>query len=167
MTTVRPTIGVFAGIFNHKGEILVKRREQDESLPGGAVEAEICEKASSEIIIRHELAREIFEETGLEISNKIQIMPAMYPVVLPSKDWAFGIIIGVVDDDPSIGEYEFISPQKLEELAVRPIGNRLVSGSGKRMHRLTLRMFASRDCPNQEFRELAAKRLHEIQQEMK
>ena len=112
-----------------------------------------------ERVIGEELLREVYEETGM-IFPPLQRMPAMYPAVMKGgKDWAFAIIIGITDQEPTKGEWRFISLSELERLANGPEGNRLVSGYGKRMYRLILRMFASRDCPNLAFRGLAGRML--------
>lgn len=128
MTTVRPTIGLFAGIFNSDGKLLVKRRPQNESLPGdwdlpgGGVEENAAKEILNERIIASELAREVGEEIGLEVESMIQPMPAMYPATLSDKDWAFVVIIGVVNETPTKGEYKYVSPAELMELAEASVG---------------------------------------------
>lgn len=171
MPIAYPTIGVFGGIFNVEGKILVKRRGPDESLPGdwdlpgGAVEIDAMEAALDERVIGEELLREIEEETGMILSS-VQPMPAMYPAVSKGgKDMALAIILGVTNQVPTKGEWRFVSPSELERLANGQVGNRLVSGHSKRMHRLCLRMLASRDSPNFAYRGLAAKLLATIQSE--
>jgi len=169
MTTATPKIGLFGGFFDDNGRLFVKKRREDESLPGdwdlpgGAVEADVNSTAIDERIISEELLREIKEETGMEFPP-LQRMPAMYPAVIKGgNDWAFGIILGAAPFPPTKGHWRFVSPSELEELANRPIGDRLVSGYGKRMHRLCLRMLASRDCPNWEYRQQAGQMLGKIQ----
>jgi len=170
MVTIKPTIGVFAIIFNCEGKLLVKQRGEDESLPGdwdlpgGGVEESVCETAKDERVIGHEVAREVMEETGLDIADMIQPMPALYAAVLPARDWALATIIGIVEQAPTKGNYKYVSPEELLDLAEGPVGNRLVSGAGKRMHRLCLRGLASRDSPNPEYREMAGKMLFQIQE---
>ncbi|MDD5569307.1 MAG: NUDIX domain-containing protein [Candidatus Pacebacteria bacterium] len=170
MTTATPKIGLFGGIFNKDGKLLVKKREQDESLPGewdlpgGAVEADANAAAIDERIVSEELLREVEEETGIQVAP-FQRMPAMYPAVNKGgSDWAFGIIVGVTSLSPTKGNWRFVSPRELGILARFPEGKRLVSGYGKRMHRLCLRMLASRDCPNPEYRAQAGEMLQKIQQ---
>jgi hypothetical protein len=169
LTTWQPTIGVFAGIFDREGNLLVKRREPKEKtyvgdydLPGGGIEAEAALKAIDEGLIGQELGREVWEELHLNIPTP-QRMPALYPAVsAQGKDLALAIIIGVVDELSSRGRY--ISPRELWELSRNPEGSRIVSGWGKRMCRLCLRMFVSRDCPNPEYRKQAAEMLKSIQE---
>ncbi len=163
--TARPTIGLFAIIFDRKGRILVKRRGKNESLPGdwdlpgGGVEVDANAAALDERVIGEELLREVREETGMTFPP-IQRIPAMYPVVMKGgADWAFAIILGITDQTPIKGEWKFISPSGLKRMASASVGNRIVSGLGKRMHRLILRGFTSRDCPSSPFRERARKML--------
>jgi len=171
LTKWQPTIGVFAGIFNEHGELLIKRRVFEEKtfvgdwdLPGGAIEAEAAAKAIDEGLIGQELAREVEEETGIKLLA-LQRMPAMYPAVVASgKDLAVAIIIGVVKSKPAMGQYAYVSPNELWMISRRSEGNRLVSGWGKRMCRLCLRIFASRDCPNGAYRNQAARMLKDIQE---
>ncbi len=169
MTIAKPTIGVFGYLFDRKGELLLKRRGKDESLPGdwdlpgGGVEFEIALGALDERLVREELAREIKEETGIEIPL-LQAMPPMYPAISKKgRDWAFGIMVGEVEI-PETENIRYVSLDELEELANGPIGNRLVSGVGKRMHRLCLRGIASRDSHSPD-QKRAGERLQRIQTE--
>jgi len=162
----RPSIGLFAGIFNAEGKLLVKRRPQGISLagewdlPGGAVEEENNAKAFDERIIGEELAREVEEEVGLKIS--IDPMPAMFPAVLKGgKDWAFVIRVGTILKEPTKGESKYVSPDELKELVEGPAGNRIVSGWGKRMSRLALMAFIHG--PNKEYARRASQLIEEIQ----
>lgn len=146
MAVAQPKIGLFAGIFNKDGRLLIKRRGSGESLagewdlPGGGVEAYNNAKATDERIIGQELVREVMEEVGLKISIKF-IVP-MYPVVIKGgSDWAFLIYVGEVAEKPTKGETRWVSLDELNRLAKGPEGNRLVSGWGKRMHRLCLMAF--------------------------
>ena len=165
---VRPTIGVFAVIFNEEGKLLLRRRPTGSSfagewdLPGGGVDADNASKSLDERIVVQELAREAREETGISIPPMLP-MVAMYPAVLKSGgDWAFAIHVGVVKEKPTKSETRYVSPQELRELADGPEGNRLLSGWGKRMCRLCLRLLASRDAPNREFAKQAGGMLTEI-----
>jgi len=165
---LQPTIGVFAGIFSKDGKLLVKRITSgrfvgEYDLPGGGIAAVNASKARDERVIGEELRREVEGETGVEIPTP-QPMPAMYPAVIAGGgDWAFTILIGVAEQSPTKGEWKYVSPQELRELADGPEGNRLLSGPGKRMHRLCLRLMASRDNPNPEYRKQAGAMLAEIQ----
>lgn len=153
---IQPKIGVFAGIFDDDGKLYVKQRGTDESLPGewdlpgGGVEQEDCQ-VGNERALGEALLREIEEETGMKFPALPQ-MPSMYPALLGDKDLALAIIIGKTNQKPTRGNGRFLSLVELEALANAPEGNRLVSGYGKRMHRLCLRIFASRDSPNQDYR---------------
>ena len=167
LTTITPTIGLFVWMFDRKGNLLVKKREQDESLPGdwdlpgGGVEKERAEKAKDERIVDMEVTREAYEETRLVIPD-LGIMPAMYPVISPGgKDWAFGMNAGVCNHAPVKGTYRYVSPDELEKLVNGPIGDRLVSGYGKRMHRLCLCGIALYS-PNSVYQSQAKEKLQEI-----
>lgn len=169
-------VGVFAGIFDESGKILLRRRrgeildihysyEGDWELPGGTVEEENVWKAKDEKVIGEELAREIKEETGLLIN--VPLMPTMYPALYINEerkvlDFAFVIPIGVVKEKPRIGENIYVSPKELKELAERPEGERLISGWEKRMCRMAL--MALCHSPNPQYREEARRMLLEIQE---
>ena len=150
---IRPKIGLFAGIFNEEGKLLLKRRPKnislpgDWDLPGGGVDTERAMQALDERIIGQELTREVEEETGIKIP-RLPSMPAMFPAVIKGGgDWAFVILIGVLKERPTKGEWRYVSPEELRQLSEGPEGNRLVSGPGKRMHRLCLRIFTSLHSP--------------------
>jgi ADP-ribose pyrophosphatase YjhB (NUDIX family) len=169
---IQPKIGVFAGIFDEEGKLLVKRRPEnislpgDWDLPGGGVDAEKAIQALDERIIGQELAKEVEEETGIQIPP-LSPMPAMYPAVIKGgSDWAFVILIGGLKQRPTKGEWKYVSPEELCQLAEGLEGNRLVSGPGKRMHRLCLRILASRDSPNRRYYGQAFQMLIEIQKRM-
>lgn len=141
---LQPTIGVFAGIFNKEGKLLLKKITNEKfvgewDLPGGGVDAQNALEATDERIIGKELARHVMEEVGISLS--ISPMPPMYPAVLKGGgDLAFVIpIMGF--PKPTKGETKFVSLQELRELAEGSKGNRLLSGWGKRMCRLCLRIF--------------------------
>ena len=171
---VRPSIGVLAGMYNDNGKILVKRRYPNETLPGdwdlpgGAVKAEAAEIAINERLIRIELIREVEEETGIRIF--VDSMPAMYPAIIKGGfDWAFIIPItkrastqvsNLDIRERATGNLMVVSPKELLELANGPEGNRLVSGVGKRMHRLAL--MALCHSPNPNYREEAEEMLQKI-----
>lgn len=166
---LKSTIGVFAGISNEEGKLLIKKITQgdfcgDWDLPGGAIYIEQAQKAIDERIVSFALSKRVEAETGLYIYDKVQPMPAMYPAFLRGgSDIAFAIIVKGVTEKPTIGETRFISVDELISLADAKQGNRLVSGR-KRMFRMCLRMFASRDWPNLVYRRQASnilKTLHD------
>ncbi|MCK5466649.1 NUDIX domain-containing protein [Candidatus Parcubacteria bacterium] len=177
---VRPSIGLFAGIYNDNGQLLLKRRSSCETLPGdwdlpgGAVKTEAADIALDERLIGMELAREVEEETGIKVS--VDLMPTMYPAIIKGGfDWAFIIPITKEDsiqisnidnwDKANKEGLKVVSPKELLELANGPEGNRLVSGVGKRMHRLAL--MALCHSPNEKYRMEAEKMLENIQHEFK
>lgn len=181
MAVAQPKIGLFGALFNEEGKLLLKRRPEGISspgqwdLPGGGVDSENNAKALDERIVREELAREVEEETSLRIS--LLMMPTMFPAVLGPRedldpprpggtDWAW--VIPVDPDswegDPT-GEYRWLSPTELRELAEGPEDNRLVSGWGNRMCRLCLKAMAVAS-PNREYQGQAAEMLDKIFKEM-
>lgn len=173
--TARPTIGLFGYLFSPDGKLLVKRREQNESLPGewdlpgGGAEEEIVNAAKNEKVIFQEVIRETREEIGIDVAIALYIpsmtAPKMHPAVISGgKDWAFGINVGTISSNPKVREgveWKLVSPEELEELANGPLGNRLVSGPGKRMHRLCLYGLAEYS-PNEDYREQAFGKLLDI-----
>jgi len=173
---VRPSIGLFAGIYDKSGRVLLKKRCPEETLsgdwdlPGGAAETEAASNALDERLIGQELAREVKEETNITIL--IDSMPAMYPAIIAGGfDWAFIIPVSHLgslwqfDLDRTKKNFRFVSPTELTELALRSEGDRLVSGVGKRMHRLVL--MALCHSPNEEYRMKAEEMLENIQHEFK
>jgi 8-oxo-dGTP pyrophosphatase MutT (NUDIX family) len=168
------TIGLFAGIFDENGKVLLRRRkrenpnfpcsyEGDWELPGGTMEEENIWKEKDERVIGEELVRELIEEIGLSIA--VPFMPAMYPVVYINKerkiiDFAFILPIGFVKERPSKGENIYVDPKKLKDLAGHSEGNRLVSGWGKRMCKLVL--MALQHSPNSHYQQEANSMLLEI-----
>lgn len=162
----KASIGLFGWIFNQEGKLLVKRRTSEESfpgdwdLPGGGVEEKASKEAKDERIVINELLREVEEETGL-VFPRFTVMPAMFPAVIAGgSDWAFGIEIGRTGALPTKGSWRFISVKDLEDLTKGPVGDRLLSGPGKRMHRLCLAGFSQG--PNLEYLEEAREKLHKI-----
>ncbi len=151
------TIGLFIGMFDSLGNILLIKRDQEPyfgkyELPGGAIRTDHI--FSDERMIRYILDERVIAKTGLTAFNGIQRMPAMYPAI-NGNDIAFAIIFGPTSQVPKKGESIFVSPDELDDLAEN---KDLVSGK-KRMYRMCLRMFVSRDCPNPEYRRKAAKTL--------
>lgn len=156
MEKLHPTVGVFGGVFDDDGNLLLRKREEktffgDWELPGGAIYLEHALLCKDERLIREALALRIEAEVGIPqeiILEKVQPMPAMYPVVLAGgADIAFAIIVGKIKQAPTKGITRFVCFDELINLADGPEGNRIVSGR-KRMFRMCLRMFASRDCPS-------------------
>ena len=170
------TIGLFAGIFDEDGKVLLRRRrrenpnfpcsyEGDWELPGGTIEEENIWEEKHESVIGRELAREVREETGLSI--KVPFMPAMYPAVYIDRegktiDAAFVLPVGIVRERPAKGENIYVAPMELKELARLPEGKRVVSGWGKRMCRMAL--VALCHSPNSQYQEEAKRMLLEIQE---
>lgn len=165
----KPTIGVFAGIVNQFGKLLVKRRQPwetfpgDWDLPGGALNAKEMAQAMDERIIGKALKREVYEETGINIDLcDIDDMPAMYPVVVKGgSDMAFLIVIGRYDVEPTIGEWRYVDTVKLLAMCGQPKGNQLVSGFGKRMCRMCLKTLAFTGSMNFDSASLARRKLAE------
>jgi len=177
-----PTVGVFAGILNQDGGLLLRRRtlpeeekslisgktiKRDWELPGGIAEQEEMLVASNERGLISALKREVREELGLEIDVSLPLQT--FPVVLakelaPGKvanDIAMLIIVqperwkGVPG-----GETMWVTPPVLEALAKKPAGEQLLSGWGKRMHRMSL--IALSYSPNEDFRRQAQETLEKI-----
>ena len=175
-------IGVFAAILNYEGGLLIRRRtlpEEEKSLisgkiikgdwelPGGIVEEEEMLVAGNEKGLIKALKREVKEELGLEIDISLPLQ--MFPVVLvkdpfPGKvtnDIAMLIIIqpnwwkGIPK-----GKTMWVVPKVLEELTKKPAGEQLVSGWGKRMHRMSL--IALSHSPDEDFRREAKETLEKI-----
>lgn len=170
------TIGLFAGIFDEDGKVLLRRRkrenpnfpysdEGDWELPGGTMEEENIWKGKDERVIGGELAREVREETGLSI--KVPFMPAMYPAVYIDRerktiDFAFILPVGILRERPAKGENTYVAPKELRELAGHPKGKRVVSGWGKRMCRMALKALCY--SPNPRYQQEAKRIFLEIQQ---
>jgi hypothetical protein len=168
-----PTISIYAAMFfpyttknkEHSGKLILHRRPASVSFPGdwellgGGISAEANEHADDERIIGKELNRIISEKTNFAWKIEIEHMPPMHPVIIKGgSDWAF--IIPVITNELGIaifGEDDFMlaSPEELLTLANGPEGNRLLSGYGKRMHRLALMAF--RYSPNKEYKKESKK----------
>ncbi len=166
---VTPTIGVFAGILTVNGKLLLRRRVESDSivpgksfkgnweLPGGGVMKEETFEATNETVIPKALAREVKEKAGLEI--EMTSMLAMYPAILAKEytkkevvDFAFVVIIQPDQWRGQLkGETMWVSPGELYKLARKfepadrktgKDGKGIVSGYGKRMHRMALMSFS-------------------------
>jgi hypothetical protein len=164
--TLQPTIGVFAGIFDTKGRILLVKIETGSltgewDLPGGGVDAEKAKEALTERFLLGELEREIEEETGISLRLRIEASPILWPALLKGgDDMALPIMVGVVKSKPTKGTTQFVSFGALQRLAEGPRGNRLLGGSGGRMHRLVLRLLSR--SPNRWYRQRARETLKSI-----
>lgn len=141
MGKVKATIGVFAGIINEEGKILLRRREEIDSitgksykgdweLPGGGVVE--AEKITYDHLVK-ELIREVKEEIGISIS--VDPMPEMYPLLFKGpQGYDLALVVPIRSNKkPSKGETIYVSPKELKELAEKPKGQQLLSGWGKRM----------------------------------
>ena len=153
------TAGVFAGIFNEDGKLLLRRRtlpeekkslisdktvKRDWELPGGIVEQEEMLAAGDERGLVNALKREIKEELGLEIDISIPL--TTFPVVLSKEisgkivnDIALLVVVGPKQwKGKPKGEITWVHFWKLKKLAENPPGEQLLSGWGKRMCRMAL-----------------------------
>lgn len=154
------TIGVFAGLLFEDGDLLLQVRTEKGSiygskdttyqynweLPGGKVKENDAMKALTLEVLGRNLVREVKEELGIKITQ-LPYWPALYLAIFVNKekginDWAFMIpIIPVYWVMPKSLKREIIKVDvdKLTELANNPSGRgQLVSGFGKRMHRMSL-----------------------------
>lgn len=156
---VKATIGVFGGIINKEGKLLLRKRTETSSiipgksfegnweLPGGGVD--VKDNMSYSHLVES-LKREIYEELGIELS--IDLMPAMYPVFYGKlQDLAMVVLITNMPSEPKKGNWQFVSLEELNTLAkeFKPAnketgedGQGLVSGYGKRMHCMALKTLA-------------------------
>jgi len=156
---LQPKIGVFAGIFDKMGRILLTKVDSGQykgewSLPGGGVEAENSKDAIDERFLLFELLREIEEETGLQIPLNFNKCTVIWPTLLKGGyDLAIPILIGVVNDNPSKGEFIYASFKNVQNLANESPKKRLLDGSGKRMHRMVLRLLSHG--PNETYQDQA------------
>lgn len=156
------TIGVFAGLLDRNGKLLLQRRLEKSSLlpgktfkgdwelPGGKIREKDILKALTMEVFWREMLREAKEELGVEIKTRYLRWPPLYLAVYTDEekginDWAFMIpIISSGDWDGWYApeglkrEVMYVEPQTLKEVANRPKGDQLVSGWGKRMCRMAL-----------------------------
>jgi 8-oxo-dGTP pyrophosphatase MutT (NUDIX family) len=128
------TIGVFAWIFDPKGNILLRKRGPEETypgvwnLPGGAYEG-------GDII--GSLLRKVEEKTGLKF-NPEELMPA--PNFFPTAregDVAMAILIGETESLPTKGHCKFYSLEEIEGLTKENSEEKMLSGLGSRMDKMT------------------------------
>ena len=183
MEKIKTTVGVFAGILNTGGELLLVRRtvhpnildEKGEKisfkgnweLPGGGVMD--AEKVSYCHLV-NELKREVQEEVGVVVSP--DLMPAMYPVLFKgSLGYDLALVTPIETSvTPTKEKTILVSPEELERLAkeYEPAdkktgkdGKGIVSGYGKRMHCMALKALCF--SPNPEYAKQAWEMLTEIQ----
>ena len=152
------TIGVFAGIINKEGKLLLQQRIEKRSiipgksykgdweLPGGKVKEGSLRHALTLEVLTKELIREVKEELGLKL-DAIE-PPYIYLTVFVNEekginDWAF--MFPVFIDRTSVKlkrKVVWVDPSELRELANRPKEEgQLLSGWGKRMSRMSLAAF--------------------------
>lgn len=175
-----PTISVYAGMFfpwdnrykSISGKLILHRRSDsvkfagDWELLGGSINAEAFSKANSERIFENELSKMIIEKANFSFEITIAYMPSMCPAVvnggsdcafvIPVRTNELGLFIFGLDN------FKLVSPEELLELANGPEGNRLLSGYGKRMHRLALKAFQFPDCSSDDYKKEAKRMLQEI-----
>lgn len=167
---LQPTIGVFAGIFSTTGQIVGKRITIGKfageiDLPGGGVDAQNALEAPDERVIFRELIREVREEIRLDLGKPTPSWRVHLPAVLKGGgDWAIPISIR-----PTIGMFVpqnclFLTPSDVEFFAKKPEGDRILSGWGKRMHRMFLRLLC--DSPNPTHAAEASKMLASLNREL-
>lgn len=172
-----PTISVYAAMFfpyskksEDSGKLILHRRPdnvsfaRDWELLGGGISAEANARADDERVIGKELIRIISEKTSFAWEIEIEHMPPMHSAVIKGgSDWAFVVSVETNKIGRSIwgmADFTLVSPQELSELAKGMEGNRLLSGYGKRMHRLSLAAF--RYSPVKGYKKEAGKMLKEI-----
>lgn len=152
---VKATIGVFAGIINPSGKILLRRRLEESSitgesfkgcweLPGGGV---LLQDGMPYDHLVRELEREVKEEVGIQI--ELQFMSPMYPVFFGEAQDLALVAPFVTDQKPTTkGETRWVSLEQLNDLAkaytppdkeTGKEGRGIVSGYGKRMHCMALK----------------------------
>ncbi len=180
------TVGVFAGILNENGELLVRRRvlegEEksliisekvygDYELPGGIAEQKEMLAIGNEKGLIAVAKRETKEELGLEINPPLTSL--MIPIIF-TKEFAdkkivndIAFVIPIQPDqwtgEPE-GEVVWVAPDELRELAEKPKGEQLLSGWGKRMCRMSLHALCY--SPNSVIRKKATDMLLLIQKEL-
>lgn len=153
-----PTISVYAAMFfpyrkegENSGKLILHKRPANVSfageweLFGGGISAEANSHAEDERIIGKELNRIISEKTSFAWEIEVEHMPPMHSAVIKGgTDWAFVVPVRTNQIGYAVfgmNNIMLVSPQELLGLARGPEGNRLLSGYGKRMHRLSLAAF--------------------------
>lgn len=146
---------VFYGmLFNLLGDILMCKvyGQSDKVFPGGLVDTRDIAGYNDETWICRFFGRAFEEQAGIPseiIEAMIQPMPAHYITYSDELSVLYvGIIIGKTDFKPTMAHFvRVIDFLRMVNFGVikRPI------------KRLGLRAFVSRDCPNKDYREIAAK----------
>lgn len=188
-------VGVFAGILNSKGKLLLRRRtEVDSIIPGKSFKGnwELCgggimETDEQSIPYNYavkELKREVEEEVGIKIT--IGKMPSFYPVMFKGPagyDLAMVTVVqpgqilnevvsGIIQDTK--GDLTFVSTEGLNELARIFVpadkkkgidGKGLLGGYGKRMHSMALLVLSQ--SRNTDYSSYAVGTLVKIEEEWK
>lgn len=185
-------VGVYAGILNSEGKLLLRRRTEIDSiipgksfkgnweLPGGGIMETEEESIPYNYAVR-ELKREVEEELGIRIS--INKMPPFYPVMFRGPaGYDLAVVTPVQQEQisnlianqvtPAIkGDSTFVSTEELNELAREFVpadkkkgidGKGLVSGYGKRMHCMALMVLSK--SRNADYSRQAVGALVEIQE---
>jgi len=175
-----PTISVYAAMFfpyrkgsENSGKLILHKRPDNVpfagewELLGGGISAESNAHADDERIIGKELNRIISEKTSFGWEIEIEHMPPMHPAVIKGgSDWAFVVPVRTNQVGYAVfgmNDITLVSPSELLDLARGPEGNRLLSGYGKRMHRLSL--MALTYSPESDYRKEARKMLKKIHAE--
>lgn len=173
-----PTISVYAAMFfpdstkfkEDCGKLVLHRRPTgvsfagDWELLGGGISGIANAQTNDERIIGKELNRIILEKISFSVEIEIEYMPPMHAAVLKGgSDWAF--VVPVITNSIGIAIFGMtnlmlVSPGELLALANGPEGNRLLSGYGKRMHRLALAAFIYSS--NEEYKKEAREMRKEI-----
>jgi 8-oxo-dGTP pyrophosphatase MutT (NUDIX family) len=182
MGKIKTTVGVFGGILNREGKLLLRRREETDSitgesffknweLPGGGIME--TEKVPYSCPV-NELKREADEEVGISIP--VDLMPPMYPVLFKNLKGEYDLAMVTpiqTSLEPTKGETIWVSPKELGVLAEEFISDTqakkqglkeakgIVSGYGKRMHCMALKALCFSS--NLEYRKQAGEMLLQIQ----
>ncbi|MCH7605232.1 hypothetical protein IID24_04575 [Patescibacteria group bacterium] len=173
-------IGAFFGFLTPEGGVRLQRRTQkgsraapgqsyegDWELPGGGSELPL-EKALTLEGLDGEARRETREELGFVPTHRI-VFSHLYRAVLVNEeqgfeDWAFVLPVPphIWNPDAQMKrDVVDVGPKELRELALRPRGNQLLSGWGKRMCRLSLGTIVA-SSPDGIYKAQAATMLDEI-----
>lgn len=170
-----PEIGIFAAILDHEGKILLRKRVLSEEkkssvsgknvkneweLPGGGVEDLEMLNAGDERGLLESLQREVGEEMNMcivDIALPLQTFPVVIAKEISPGKIARDIALLVIVKPNNWGVYQggirgetaWVDVKQLNKLAKGSAKGKLVSGFGKRMHRMALMALlhsANRDC---------------------